>query len=258
MTVITIAAIITVLVILSLIFSGISHSRQQALAKRKKTINQCLQQFEELSGHIELLLKADPEYQLLTLLQSLAIRSLQNAHNLSPNDPTISDNLAIQQKLLTNLKENKRENKVIEFLDTVPELNLLKSEIGQLLKAIDIYKNRNILTIGQHQIFYKHLNKLNFDLTVNSLMNQANIAGKQNDTSAYKAHIQQAREMIKRSELEEDEKNKRVKELTELINEVNRTNKIPENLENTEQNQENSETEETSSTQTTPTQQQES
>jgi hypothetical protein len=214
MPVSSIITIISVLIILSMIVSGISYSRQQAMAKRQKKISQYRQQVDEILGHIAFLLKVDSDYQLVTQLQVLAVNTLKLANNLSPQDSIISDNLRIQKQQLNNFKENKRENEVIEFYETETELNQLKSEIGQIEKLLDIYRNRGELSVDKNNALQKHLNKVNIELTSNSYMNQARICGEQNNITMYQMHIKQAREVVKKSTLDESDKNKRIKELT--------------------------------------------
>jgi hypothetical protein len=226
MPVSSIITIISALIILSMIVSGISYSRQQAMAKRQKKISQYRQQVDEILGHIAFLLKVDPDYQLVTQLQVLAVNTLKLANNLSPQDSIISDNLRIQKQQLNNFKENKRENEVIEFYETETELNQLKSEIGQIEKLLDIYRNRGELSVDKNNALQKHLNKVNIELTINSYMNQARICGEQNNITMYQMHIKQAREVVKKSTLDESDKNKRIKELTEILNEVKKTNKV--------------------------------
>jgi len=226
MPVSTIITIITVFIILSMIVSGISYSRQQAMAKLQKKISQYRQQVDEALEHIALLLRIDPDYQLLTQLQTLIVRTLQLANNLSPQDQIISDNLSIQKQRLIEFKENKRDIPVIEFLETETELNQLKLQIGQISKQLNIYRNRGELSIDKINTFNTHLKELTLELTINSHMNQARKCGERNDIAMYQMHIKQAREVVKKSAIEESEKNKRIKELTDILNEVKKTNKV--------------------------------
>ena len=209
-----------------MIVSGISYSRQQAMAKLQKKISQYRQQVDEALEHIALLLRIDPDYQLLTQLQTLIVRTLQLANNLSPQDQIISDNLSIQKQRLIEFKENKRDIPVIEFLETETELNQLKLQIGQISKQLNIYRNRGELSIDKINTFNTHLKELTLELTINSHMNQARKCGERNDIAMYQMHIKQAREVVKKSAIEESEKNKRIKELTDILNEVKKTNKV--------------------------------
>jgi len=226
MPVSTIITIITVFIILSMIVSGISYSRQQAMAKLQKKISQYRQQVDEVLEHIALLLRVDPDYQLMTQLQTLVVRTLQSANNLSPQDQIISDNLSIQKQRLIEFKANKRDIQVIEFLETETELNQLKLQIGQISKQLNIYRNRGELSIDKINTFNAHLNKLKLELTINSHMNQARKCGERNDIAMYQMHIKQAREVVKKSTIEESEKNRRIKELTDILNEVKKTNQV--------------------------------
>ena len=226
MPVSTIITAITILILLSLIISGISYSRQQAMAKLRIKISQYRQQSDELLGHIALLLKVDPQYQLITQLQVIAVNTLKLANSLSPTDQIISDNLRIQNQRLSELKEKKREEPAVEFFETETELNQLKSQIAQISKLLEIYRNRGELSIDKSNTYNAHLKKISFELTVNSHMNQARKCGERDDVATYQMHLKQARDLIKKSEMEENEKNKRIKELTDILNEVKKPNKI--------------------------------
>ena len=226
MPVSTIITAITILILLSLIISGISYSRQQAMAKLRIKISQYRQQSDELLGHIALLLKVDPQYQLITQLQVIAVNTLKLANSLSPTDQIISDNLRIQNQRLSELKEKKREEPAVEFFETETELNQLKSQIAQISKLLEIYRNRGELSIDKSNTYNAHLKKISFELTVNSHMNQARKCGERDDVATYQMHLKQARDLIKKSEMEENEKNKRIKELNDILNEVKKTNKI--------------------------------
>ena len=177
MPVSTIITAITILILLSLIISGISYSRQQAMAKLRIKISQYRQQSDELLGHIALLLKVDPQYQLITQLQVIAVNTLKLANSLSPTDQIISDNLRIQNQRLSELKEKKREEPAVEFFETETELNQLKSQIAQISKLLEIYRNRGELSIDKSNTYNAHLKKISFELTVNSHMNQARKCG---------------------------------------------------------------------------------
>jgi len=221
-----IIAIISALIVLSMLVSGISYSRQQAMARRQKKISKYRQQSDEVISHITLLLKVDPHFSLITQLQSLAVSALQSAHNLALQDQTIMDNLHIQKQRLEEFKCGQRENEAQDFLETENELNQSQLQLSQITKLIDIYRNRGELSIEKSQAFGTHLKKLRLGLTVNSHLHQAQCCGDNNDISMAQMHIKQAREVIKSSFLEQDEKTNRIKILTNLLNEVKKTNKV--------------------------------
>ena len=99
MSVSVIISVIAALIVISMLISGISYSRQQALEKRQRKINKYCQQADEVTSHISLLLKIDKEFNLITQLQSLIVSAIQNAHKLAPHDQTINDNLQFQKRL---------------------------------------------------------------------------------------------------------------------------------------------------------------
>jgi len=237
-----IISIISALIVASILVSGISYSRQQAMAKRQKQISKYRQQADEVISHTSLLLKVDPEFTLITQLQSLIVSALQSAHNLSLQDQTIIDNLHIQKLRLQEFKDEQRENEVQDFLATESELSQSQLQLSQITKLIDIYRNRGELSIEKSQTFSTHLKKLRLDLTVNSHLHQAQCCGDKNDISMAQMHIKQAREVIKSASLEQDEKNKRIKNLTDLLNIVKKTNKVAiEEIKKTEEKPNNEE-----------------
>ncbi|WP_156499893.1 hypothetical protein, partial [Oleiphilus sp. HI0061] len=72
-----IISLIASIIVISMVASGISYSRQQAMKKRKLRINKLRQQADELLSYTSLLLKIDESYVLITQVQSLAVNALK-------------------------------------------------------------------------------------------------------------------------------------------------------------------------------------
>lgn len=219
-----------------MIVSGISYSRQQAMEKLQKKLSKYRQQVDEILQHIKVLLSVDPEYHLITQLQTIVVNTLQLANSLAPHDRIVSDNLRIQKQQLNQYKSNERGKPVIEFFETETELSQLKSQLGQIGKLLEIYANKGQLPLNKSNEYQAHLSKINIELTINSHMNQAKICADNDNITMYQMHIKQARDIIKKSSLEESDKNQRIKELTALLNEAKKTNKVatPTETSNTE------------------------
>lgn len=226
MSVSMIISVISVLIVFSMIVSGVSYSRQQAMEKRQRQISKYRQQADEILGHIQLLLKVDPEYNLIIQLQNLAVNTLQSAYNLAPQDQITNDNLKNQKHRLQEFKDGQRDHEVHDYIETSTELSQSQLQLGQIDKLLDIYRNRGALSFQKSNEFKDHLKKIKLNLTVNSHIHQAKCCGENNDILMYQMHIKQAREVLKKSHLEENVKNKRIKKLTEILNEVKKTNKI--------------------------------
>ena len=94
----SIISIIALVVVFSLIASGVSYSRQQAMKKRKLRISKLKQQSDELLGCTSLLLKIDEEYKLVSEIQSLSVTALKAAHQLAPDDQFILNQLGVLKK----------------------------------------------------------------------------------------------------------------------------------------------------------------
>ncbi|WP_156508632.1 hypothetical protein, partial [Oleiphilus sp. HI0132] len=92
-----IISLIASIIVISMVASGISYSRQQAMKKRKLRINKLRQQADELLSYTSLLLKIDESYVLITQVQSLAVNALKAAQQLAPDDQLILSHLRTQE-----------------------------------------------------------------------------------------------------------------------------------------------------------------
>jgi len=221
-----IISVISLIIFLSMIFSGISYTRQQAMKKRKAQINKFRQQSDEVLTHIDLLQKIDEKYELLCTLQTVSVNNLTAATRLAPNDELLTHNLQTQKNLFQLFKSEKRNYEVTCYTTGDNELNQSLGQLGQLGKLLDIYKNKNNLSFSKHQELQNHLQTLNVNLTINSHLYQADCFAEKGNPTMYQMHIKQALEVLKKSTIEPKRKNKGIKQLSERYNEVKRTNKI--------------------------------
>lgn len=219
-------SLIALIVVISLVASAISYSRQQAMKKRKLSISKLKQQADELLGYISLLLKIDESYDLLVEIQSLAVRALKSAYILAPDDQLISTNFHTQEGKLLNFQHGQRNNPVTCYVSSDIELNQALSQIGQISKLLDIYRNKGSLTAAKCQEMQEHLQTLKTELNVNSHLYQADHFGEVRDMTMYQMHIKQAIETLKRNGSDSKEKNDRIRELSSILTEAKRTNKV--------------------------------
>jgi len=223
-----IIAIIAFILIASFIISGVSYSRQQTLKKRKQMVKHFHQQADEALSYISLLLRVDQEYDLIIQLQNLVVNALTSAYKLNSEDKMIINNLSTQKIKLNEYLGNQRPNQICCWFTSASELTATQTQLAQLNKLLDIYRNKGDLSFSKHQEFQSHILTIQQDLTINSYLYQADLFAEQNNITSYQLYIKQAIQVIKKSISETSHKNQRIKELSDRIQEVKRTGKIGE------------------------------
>jgi len=218
--------IIATLILVSMVLSGISYNRQQAMKKRRAQINRFKHQADELYGVISLLLKIDEKYELICELQNIVVNSLHGAHSLAPEDPLLASSYQTQAARFQQLKTSTRENKASCYTTNDAELNQAMSQLSHLSKVLDIYKNRGTIAVAKHQDLCNHLQTLRVDLDINSNLFQADNFAANGDITMYQMHLKQALEVLKRSTIESTEKHERIKYLSDMLTEVKKTNVV--------------------------------
>jgi len=219
-------SIIVALLIFSLVFSAISYNRQLAIKRRQAKIRKCRQQADENLGLQYLLLKIDPEFPLILLLQKHIIHDLQAAHNLSPQDPALASHLNKQKNLMTRYQAGERNCDIQTHVTTDAELSQAQFQLTQISKMVEIHQNRGELQLHTCRELVDYIKNLKLNLDINTHMHQARRYGENNDISMYQMHIKLARDVLKKSPLDIDNKTERIKELSEILKEVKRTNKV--------------------------------
>ncbi|KZY33943.1 hypothetical protein A3740_07675 [Oleiphilus sp. HI0068] len=196
------------------------------MKKRKLRINKLRQQADELLSYTSLLLKIDESYVLITQVQSLAVNALKAAQQLAPDDQLILSHLRTQEGKLLNFKSGQRENKVACYVTSDIELTQAQSQIGQISKLLDIYRNKGSLTAAKCQELQIHLQTVKVELNINSNLYQADSFAEEGDMTMYQMHIKQALDLLKKTSIDNDTKNTRIRELSELLTEAKRTNRV--------------------------------
>jgi hypothetical protein len=220
-----IIASIAIIILASFIISAISYSKQQALKKRKQMLKRYHQQADEALSFISLLLRIDEEYDLIIQLQNLVVNALSNAFKLNSEDQMIVNNLSTQKTKLNEYKDQHRSNELCCWFTSNSELSATQSQLAQLNKLLDLYRNKGDLSFSKHQDLQSHIHKLQHELTINSYLYQADICAEQNNITSYQLNIKQAIQVIKKSTTDSNQKNQNIKELSERIQEVKRTGK---------------------------------
>tara|TARA_R110001592_G_scaffold282102_2_gene549756 strand:- start:1080 stop:1841 length:762 start_codon:yes stop_codon:yes gene_type:complete len=220
-----IIAIITIILIASFIISAVSYSRQQALKKRNQLVKRYHQQADEALSHISLLLCIDQDYDLIIQLQNLVVNALSSAAKLNFEDQMTTNNLSTQKLKLNEYKSKQRSNQVCCWLTSDTKLTATQTQLGQLKKLIDLYRNKGDLSLPKHQDLQNHIQKLQQEVSTNTYLYQADLCAEQNNITSYQLNIKQAIQVIKKSMIETSQKNQRIKELSDRIQEVKRTGK---------------------------------
>ncbi len=214
---------IALVLIGSVTVSGIVYVRQQELQKRKQMVRKLIVEADEAIAFQRLLLKIDKSFDILVTLQNIVVDALKKAQKITPADKMIQHNLSTQAARLAGFNQKKREQPPVCWSTSDAELVHYQTQISQLAKQLDIYRNRGDLSIALHQEMQTHLQKLQFDFTLNSLLYQADTFAEQNNITSYQLYIKQAIQTIRKSGMSDVEKNARIKELSERINTVKET-----------------------------------
>ena len=151
---------------------------------------------------------------------------LSSASKLTPEDQMTSNNLSTQKVKLNEYKSEQRSNKICCWLTSDSELTATQTQLAQLKKLFDLYRNKGDLSISKHQELQNHIQTLQLELSTNSYLYQADLCAEQNNITSYQLYIKQAIQVIKKSSTEIDQKNKKIKELSDRIQEVKRTGKV--------------------------------
>lgn len=220
-----IITLIAVLIIGSFIVSAISYSRQQALKKKNQMVKRYQQQADEALSYIALLLRLDENYDLVIQLQILVVNALTSASRLTPENKQLQNHLNTQQTKLNEFKSKQRPYEVNCWVTSDSELASLQSQISQLNKLLDLYRNKGDLKLAKHQELQSHIHKLQQELSTNSYLYQADCFAEENNITPYQLYIKQAIQAIKKSTIDNTLKNQKIKELSDRIQEVRRTGK---------------------------------
>lgn len=221
-----IISLIASIIVISMVASGVSYSRQQAMKKRKLRITKLRQQADELLSYTSLLLKIDESFELIIQIQSLAVNAIRAAHQLAADDPLINAHLHTQEAKLLDYKSGQRENKVACYVTSDIELTQAQSQIGQIGKLLDIYRNKGSLTAAKWQELQIHLQTVKVELNINSNLYQADSFAEEGDMTMYQMHIKQALDLLKKTSIDNDKKNARIRQLSALLAEAKRTNRV--------------------------------
>ncbi|OZG71258.1 hypothetical protein BTA51_21665 [Hahella sp. CCB-MM4] len=212
------ALIIVLLLILiaSIVISGIVYSRQQAIAYKRGQIKLSKQKYAEVNGYLQFILKVDDQLVIaLILAQNLAdiTQSLVKLEKKSEDFKLLHDNdlakiQAIRQGNLVpqNQKSITNDNQLSAHIKTL-------NEIGHLLQR---FKIRGVISPSDYEAHLYHLQKLAFEIELEGYLQLAERLASSDPRKAINRY-KQARQVIKRTRVELPDKNEKIRELTEKI-----------------------------------------
>lgn len=226
MSISLIAGIIVSLVVVSLVVSSISYSRQKAIAQRQKQLKKLKAEAQELIVHQQLMLSVDSEYDIILLLQKQLLKLLVLAQDLAPEDPEVATALARENNSLRDYLDGNRHTHIDIVRRSDEELAQSKLQLGQVAKQIDLMTNKGLISTSVNKVLRDRIKHIQLEMDVASHQAQADAYAEQDDVVLYQNHLKQARDALAKSPLHFEDKNAQIKALTDLINEVKRTNKI--------------------------------
>lgn len=226
MSITVISSLIILVILTALIVSSISYHRQKTIAQQRKDIARLKKTAAELIPYRDFIAMADPEYELLCLLQKQIVVALAGVLEIVPSDEEIRAQVASENKTLKQYLEGIRQGAINQIMTSEDELKVAKQTLARLSKHLDISRNAGTLSAAQHQRLLRRTQALSALIEVASHEHQAQQCADKGDIVLYQTHLKQARDALKKSPVEDEEKNARIKALTETLNEVKRTNQI--------------------------------
>jgi len=247
MTVPFIAGAIILVVLISLVVSSISYSRQKSLAAKQAALQQCKTQAMEFLQLTQILLNKDESYELLRLLHTQALSCLKKASHIAPEDPEVLNLLKRETLRMQSYAQEQRSEEIQLAEESDEALKSTHMRLSQVSKALDILSNKGKISPADHQAYKTHIRTLQLNIDVASHREQAQAYAQRGDIVLYQTHLKQARDALSKSKLEFDGKLEQIKELSDKIAEVKRTNKVTLDPEEEQQNTANDQEKDSSS-----------
>ena len=118
-----IISVIVGMILISILISAVSYTRQQAMAKRKARIKKHRDKTNEMIGFVHILANMDEEYDLITLIQHQVIAELKAAVDLLRDDISLTNFLETEKRRLKKFQAKERDNEVRPYCSSDAELN---------------------------------------------------------------------------------------------------------------------------------------
>jgi len=243
MSISLIAGFILLLIVGSLIVSSISYNRQKVIAQQRKEVARYTKTADELSGYCNFLLKVDPNYEILILLQRQLLGALEQILERVPDDNNIRQRAETEKLRFQQFKQRQRANDLEPIMISDEELSDTKRSLAAIAKHLDLSTNAGAMSPAAHQKLIIQLKNLGLLIEVESHQHQAQLYADNGDVVLFQSHLKQARDALHKAPIDSDKKNLRIRQLTEALTETKRTNKIvqlpPLDTENEEEQEAN-------------------
>ncbi len=226
MTTVIIFSILGAVLLVSIIFSSIAYSRQQALTLKKSQVLQLTRRIQDLQEALNTLLHIDNKYELIIIIQSQILALLEKKSLLEPDNMATKSLLEQQQLLNGSYRKEQRNNDISRKMPNDEAINLAHFQLLQITKLLQKYRSKNKISSAKYSELTNHIQKLRLDIEVESHIEQANTYQKNKDIIMTQSHLKQARESLRGSPLEFPEKAQLIRELTDRIKNVHKTSAI--------------------------------
>jgi hypothetical protein len=226
MSISLIAGFILLLIVGSLIVSSISYNRQKVITQQRKEVARHTKTADELGSYRNFLIKVDPDYEILTLLQRQLLGALEQILARVPDNNNIRQRAEAEKLCFQQFKQRQRDNALDPIMVSDDELSNSKKSLAAIAKHLDLSTNAGTMSPATHQKLIMHLKNLGLLIEVESHQHQAQLYADKGDVVLFQSHLKQARDALHKAPIESDKKNLRIRQLTEALTETKRTNKI--------------------------------
>lgn len=208
---------------ISIVISTVAYRKQQAIFKLKSQTRQIKRKIEEFSEILGTLLRTDPSFELVTVIQQQIVSLYEKLAGIDPNDNNHQHHLDLERLKQTQFKSGKRQQPISQALETDTEIESVNIHINTLTHFINSAYKKGRISQSKFTDLVHHLQKLRLDIEVASHTLQANKYLENNDRVLAQSHLKQAKEALRSSSLEFPEKTQQIRELTEHIKSVMRS-----------------------------------
>jgi len=209
--------VLAVLMIASLVISGVVYTRQQALAQRESQTKHLKQNFQETEHIFNFIMKVDDQPDIAIALHN---QLLDLAHQLLKINKKSEEFQSLFGRLkaqAAELKEGtlKPRGEQTVANDTMLQKNsTLLNATGQRLSRLKV---RGLLPVAQYEEHLSHLKKLVFTIEYDSHMAMADKQIEDNNIVKAIDHLKHARDTLKKTRADIEDKNGKIKTLSDQI-----------------------------------------
>lgn len=220
MMTIIIFSVIGGLLVLSIIFSSIAHSKQQELALNKSKINQLARSIFDLEETLNTILRTDSSYELILILHQQLLTLTEKKLALEPKNKKTLRQLEQQKALNAKFRNGERENTISKALQSDEAINVANFHLQQVANLLHKFRANKKLSTAKFNELSKHILKLRLDIEVESHIAQADRYSEKHDYLLAQDHLKQARESLRTFSGDFPEKSELINSLAQRIKEI--------------------------------------